>query len=83
MKKVFSIIAVAVLATSFVSCGNAAAEAEKAAADAKRIQDSIAAAATTTLNTVVDSTNKMIDSSAIKAAAGTAVEAVKEAVEKK
>jgi flagellar basal body-associated protein FliL len=83
MKKVFSIIAVAVLATSFVSCGNAAAEAEKAAADAKRIQDSIAAAATNTLNTVMDSATKMVDSSAIKAAAGTAVEAVKEAVEKK
>ncbi len=81
MKKVFSIVAVAVLATSFVSCGNAAAEAEKAAADAKRIQDSIAAAATTTLNTMDSAATTVVDSAAAKVEG--AVETVKEAVEKK
>jgi flagellar basal body-associated protein FliL len=81
MKKVFSIVAVAVLAISFVSCGNAAAEAEKAAADAKRIQDSIAAAATTTLNTMDSAATTVVDSAAAKVEG--AVETVKEAVEKK
>ncbi len=81
MKKVFSIVAVAVLATSFVSCGNAAAEAEKVAADAKRIQDSIAAAATTTLNTMDSAATTVVDSAAAKVEG--AVETVKEAVEKK
>jgi hypothetical protein len=45
MKKVFSIIAVLVVASTFVACGPSQAEldAEKAKADSLRIADSIAA----------------------------------------
>jgi hypothetical protein len=42
MKKVFSIIAVAVLATSFVACGPSAEEKAKLEENAKRTADSIA-----------------------------------------
>jgi hypothetical protein len=44
MKKVFSIVAVAVLATAFVACGPSAEEKAKAEERAKFMQDSIAAA---------------------------------------
>ena len=61
MKKVFSIIVVAALATSFASCGGSG-DAEKAAAeaarvaDSTRVADSIAAAAATEVVAVPDST---------------------------
>jgi hypothetical protein len=42
MKKVFSIIAVAVLATTFVACGPSAEEKAKLEENAKRTADSIA-----------------------------------------
>ncbi|MCU0361241.1 MAG: hypothetical protein MUF75_11090 [Bacteroidia bacterium] len=44
MKKVFSIVAVAVLATAFVACGPSAEEKAKMEERAKFMQDSIAAA---------------------------------------
>ena len=44
MKKLV-LMAVAIVAVSFASCGNKQADAEKAAADSIRIADSIAAAA--------------------------------------
>ena len=44
MKKVFSIIAVAAVATSFVACGPSAEEKAKMEERAKFMQDSIAAA---------------------------------------
>lgn len=50
MKKVFSIIAVAVVAT-FVACGPSAEEKAKLEERAKQIQDSIAASITTTMET--------------------------------
>ena len=61
MKKLFSIIVVAALATSFASCGGSG-DAEKAAAeaarlaDSTRVADSIAAAAATEVVAVPDST---------------------------
>ncbi len=60
MKKLFSIIVVAALATSFASCGGSG-DAEKAAAeaarlaDSTRVADSIAAAAATEVVAVPDS----------------------------
>ncbi len=44
MKKVFSIVAVAALATAFVACGPSAEEKAKMEERAKFMQDSIAAA---------------------------------------
>ena len=61
MKKLFSIIVVAALATSFASCGGSG-DAEKAAAeaarvaDSTRVADSIANAAATEVVAVPDST---------------------------
>ena len=61
MKKLFSIIVVAALATSFASCGGSG-DAEKAAAeaarvaDSTRVADSIAAAAATEVVAVPDTT---------------------------
>jgi hypothetical protein len=49
MKKVFSIIAVAFVATSFVACGPSAEEKAKMEENAKRAQDSIANAINTTM----------------------------------
>lgn len=49
MKKVFSIIAVAALATSFVACGPSAEEKAKMEEAAKRTADSISAALATSL----------------------------------
>lgn len=46
MTKLFSIIAVAIIATTVVSCGPSAEEKAKMEENAKRIADSIAAAAT-------------------------------------
>lgn len=60
MKKLFSFVVVAALATSFASCGGSG-DAEKAAAeaarlaDSTRVADSIAAAAATEVVAVPDS----------------------------
>jgi len=57
MKKLFSIVVVAALATSFASCGGAdKAAAEKAAADSTRIADSTANAAAAEAVAVPDTT---------------------------
>ncbi len=53
MKKVFSIIAVAVVATIFASCGQSAEEKAKMDADATRKADSIVKAMEASLGTVV------------------------------
>lgn len=54
MKKVFSIIAVAVLATSFVACGPSAEEKAKMEEAAKRQADSIANALTAGIQEAVN-----------------------------
>lgn len=54
MKKVFSIIAVAVLATSFVACGPSAEEKAKMEEAAKRQADSIANALTVGIQEAVN-----------------------------
>lgn len=51
MKKVFSIIAVAVVATAFVACGQSAEEKAKLEERAKELQDSVAASITDAMNT--------------------------------
>ena len=59
MKKVFSIIAVAVLATAFVACGPSAEEKAKMEERAKQIQDSISASISESMQnneTATDST---------------------------
>jgi PBP1b-binding outer membrane lipoprotein LpoB len=54
MKKVFSIIAVAALATSFVSCGPSAEEKAKMEERAKFMQDSIANAINASMETATE-----------------------------
>jgi hypothetical protein len=51
MKKVFSIVMVAALATAFVSCGPSAEEKAKMEERAKQIQDSIAASISESMQT--------------------------------
>ena len=51
MTKLFSIIAVAVLATTFVSCGPSAEEKAKMEERAKQIQDSIATSISESMQT--------------------------------
>jgi hypothetical protein len=51
MKKVFSIIAVATLATAFVACGPSAEEKAKMEERAKQVQDSISASITDAMQT--------------------------------
>jgi len=51
MKKVFSIIALATLATAFVACGPSAEEKAKMEERAKQIQDSIAASISESMQT--------------------------------
>ena len=52
MKKVFSIIAVALFATTFVACGPSAEEKAKMEERAKQVADSIAAAISASMNEV-------------------------------
>ena len=52
MKKVFSIIAVALFATTFVACGPSAEEKAKMEERAKQVADSIAAAISESMNQV-------------------------------
>ena len=51
MKKVFTIIAVAVVATAFVACGPSAEEKAKMEERAKQIQDSIATSISESMQT--------------------------------
>lgn len=64
MKKLV-LMAVAIVAVSFASCGNKAANAEQATADSIRIADSIAAAAAEAAASVADTT--ATDSAAVVA----------------
>ncbi|MBA2613258.1 MAG: hypothetical protein H0U95_14915 [Bacteroidetes bacterium] len=52
MKKVFSIVMVAVFATAFVACGPSAEEKAKMEERAKQVADSIAAAISESMNQV-------------------------------
>ncbi len=52
MKKVFSIVMVAALATAFVACGPSAEEKAKMEERAKQVADSIAAAISASMNEV-------------------------------
>lgn len=69
MTKVFSIIAVAVLATSFVACGPSAEEKAKMEEQAKRTADSISAALSASLEGAMnEATAPAADSTAAPAA---------------
>ena len=76
MKKVFSIIAVAVLATSFVSCGPSAEEKAKMEENAKRTADSIANAISASMSEVAETA---VDTLAAAAATATDAAAAVEA----
>ena len=73
MKKVFSIVAVALVATSFVACGPSAEEKAKMEENAKRIADSMAAAVEASMQTaapeVVDTTAKAAETATTAAPA--------------
>lgn len=71
MKKVFSIIAVAVLATSFVACGPSAEEKAKMEEQAKRTADSISAALSASLEGAMNEAAATTDSAAATAPAAT------------
>ena len=57
MKKAFSIIAVAVVASAFVACGPSAEEKAKMEERAKQIQDSIAASISESMQTAEPATD--------------------------
>ncbi len=63
MKKLFSIIAVALVATSFVACGPSAEDKAKAEELTKRIGDSTQAAIEAGINAVVET--PAVDSAAV------------------
>lgn len=75
MTKLFSTIAVALLATSFVACGPSAEEKAKMEEAAKRAGDSISAALSASLNSAMEEATTAVDS-----AATTAVETATAAV---
>ncbi len=75
MTKLFSILAVAVLATTFVSCGPSAEEKAKMEEAAKRAGDSISAALSESLNSA------MTEATATDSTATTAVETATTAAE--
>lgn len=62
MTKVFSIIAVAVLATTFVACGPSAEEKAKMEEQAKRTADSISAALSASLEGAMNDATAVPDS---------------------
>ena len=64
MKKLV-LVAVAIVAVSFASCGNKAADAAKATADSIRIADSIAAVEAAAAEAAADTTT--VDSVAVEA----------------
>jgi hypothetical protein len=73
MTKVFSIIAVAVLATTFVACGPSAEEKAKMEEQAKRTADSISAALSASLEGAMnEATAPVADSTTAPAATETA-----------
>jgi hypothetical protein len=73
MTKLFSIIAVAVLATSFVACGPSAEEKAKMDEQAKRTADSISAALSASLEGAMnEATAPAADSTVAPAATETA-----------
>lgn len=82
MKKVFSIIAVAVVAT-FVACGPSAEEKAKMEENAKRIQDSITAAINASMNAATAASDSVAAAAAAAAAnaVSTATDAAAKAVE--
>jgi hypothetical protein len=67
MTKLFSILAVAVLATTFVSCGPSAEEKAKMEEAAKRAGDSISAALSESLNSAMTEATATVDSAATTA----------------
>ena len=77
MKKVFSIIAVAVVATMFASCGQSAEEKAKQEADATRKADSIVKAMEASLGTVVSEATAVDSTKAAETATPAAEEAKK------
>ncbi len=74
MTKLFSIIAVAILATTFVSCGPSAEEKAKMEEQAKRTADSISAALSTSLESAMSEATP-VDSTAAPVATETATTA--------
>lgn len=76
MTKLFSIIAVAIIATSVVSCGPSAEEKAKMEEQAKHTADSISAALEASLSTAMEAAT---DSTAAPAAAETATPAAEAA----
>ena len=62
MTKLFSTIAVAIIATSMVSCGPSAEEKAKMEEAAKHAADSISAALSASLNTAMEETPVNFDS---------------------
>ncbi len=74
MKKVFSIIAVAVLATAFVACGPSAEEKAKMEERAKQVADSIAASISTSMETTEAPADTTTAAPAAEAAAPAAEE---------
>lgn len=64
MTKLFSIFAVAILATTFVSCGPSAEEKAKMEEAAKHAGDSIAAALSESLNSAMTEATAVVDSAA-------------------
>jgi hypothetical protein len=67
MTKVFSIIAVAVLATTFVACGPSAEEKAKMEEQAKRTADSISAALSASLEGAMNEAAATVDTTAAPA----------------
>lgn len=81
MKKVFSIIAVAALATTFVACGPSAEEKAKMEEQAKHTADSISAALSASLEGAMNEATQAVDTAAAQAAE-TATAAAAEATTK-
>ncbi len=77
MKKVLSIIAVAVLATTFVACGPSAEEKAKLEERAKQIQDSIATSISESMQTAEPADSTAAATTETVAAAAPAAEAHK------
>lgn len=75
MKKVFSIIAVAFVAASFVACGPSAEEKAKMEESAKRTADSIANAISNSMNEATATEAAPVDSAAAATATAPAADA--------
>ncbi|MBS1636750.1 MAG: hypothetical protein JST26_12615 [Bacteroidetes bacterium] len=77
MKKVFSIVAVAVMATAFVACGPSAEEKAKMEEQAKRFQDSMTAALEASMQTAAPEVTDTTKAAETTTAAATPAEEVK------